>query len=223
MKLNIIILSGLLCAAACKSTPAPPATDFRLTDIRIGAQRNAESYAGVSPKDTVELTFSAMVSTGSIAKNIILRQADAVILITINHDDNPVLRIPLAGLQAYTHYELTINSGLKSDAGAAIFTGKVFSITTGIDLSDKFERIPDEALLDLVQRQTFRYFWDFGHPASGMTRDRTTASNTVTTSGTGFGVMAILVAAERRFISRADALTRIQKIVTFLDQKCSKY
>jgi len=30
--------------------------------------------------------------------------------------------------------------------------------------------LSDEALLDLVQRQTLRYLWDFGHPVSGMAR-----------------------------------------------------
>ena len=36
----------------------------------------------------------------------------------------------------------------------------------------KPERIPDDALLELAQRQSFGYFWDFGHPKSGMARDR---------------------------------------------------
>ncbi|MDR3350438.1 MAG: Ig-like domain-containing protein [Prevotellaceae bacterium] len=218
-----LLLIGLLLATSCKSAPAPPPADFRLTGIRIGAQGEAKNYADVSPQDTIELTFSEKVATGSIAENIVLKQEDATIPITVNHDHNPTLRIPLAGLQMYTRYELTVNTGLKSETGAAIFTGKVFTITTGMDLSDKFERISDEALLDLVQRQTFRYFWDFGHPVSGMARERTTSGNTVTSGGTGFGIMAMLAAAERGFVSRADALSRIQKIVTFLDEKCTKY
>ena len=32
--------------------------------------------------------------------------------------------------------------------------------------------LSDVALLDLVQRQTFRYFWDGAHPACGLARDR---------------------------------------------------
>lgn len=220
---SLFIVHCLLLLAGCKSAPPPPPADFKLTGIAIGNQANAGNYAGVALNDTVVLTFSETVAVGSIAENIVLKQADAVIPITVNHDDNPVLRIPLAGLQSYTRYELTVDAGLKSEAGAAIFTGKVFAITTGIDLSDKFERIDDDALLDLVQRQTFRYFWDFGHPVSGMARERTTTSNTVTTGGTGFGVMAMLAAAERNFVARADALNRIQKIVTFLDVKCDKY
>ena len=59
-----------------------------------------------------------------------------------------------------------------------------------------------------MQRQTFRFFWDGAHQASGCARDRqkTTgdpANDLVAVGGTGFGVMAIIVAVERGWISRA--------------------
>ncbi|RZM29705.1 MAG: beta-glucosidase [Pedobacter sp.] len=81
--------------------------------------------------------------------------------------------------------------------------------------------LTDEQLLDLVQKQTFRYFWDFGHPISGMARERSNeayeyGNEVVTTGGTGFGVMAIIVAAERKFITREQAAIRTKKIVDFL-------
>src|SRR5580765_3504342 len=34
------------------------------------------------------------------------------------------------------------------------------------------KNISDSALLDIVQRQTFRYFWHFAHPVSGLARER---------------------------------------------------
>ena len=37
---------------------------------------------------------------------------------------------------------------------------------------ERVRNIDDDALLDLVQRQTFRYFWDFAHPVSGLARER---------------------------------------------------
>lgn len=81
--------------------------------------------------------------------------------------------------------------------------------------------LTDDQLLDLVQKQTFRYFWDFGHPVSGMARERSNesfnyGSEVVTTGGTGFGVMSIIVAAERKFITREQAAARTKKIVDFL-------
>ena len=79
----------------------------------------------------------------------------------------------------------------------------------------------DDALLDLVQRQTFRYFWDFAHPVSGLARERSNVRpdyglETVTTGGSGFGVMAIIVAVERGWIARDDALDRLLRMVRFL-------
>ena len=73
----------------------------------------------------------------------------------------------------------------------------------------------DEELLDMVQEYTLRYFYDFGHPVSGLARERNTTA-TVTSGGSGFGVMALIVGAERGFITREEALERTTKIVTFL-------
>ena len=83
------------------------------------------------------------------------------------------------------------------------------------------KNLSDEQLLDEVQRQTFKYFWDFGHPVSGMARERSNVSfdygnEVVTTGGTGFGIMAIIVAAERKWITREQAAERVGKIVNFL-------
>ncbi|MDF1585385.1 glucoamylase family protein [Marinimicrococcus flavescens] len=79
----------------------------------------------------------------------------------------------------------------------------------------------DEALLETVQRQTFRYFWEFGHPVSGLARDRhdphdARGDDVCTIGGTGFAVMAIIVAAERGWITRAEALARLRTIAGFL-------
>ena len=73
----------------------------------------------------------------------------------------------------------------------------------------------DSALLDMVQAYTFRYFYDFGHPVSGLARERNTTA-TVTSGGSGFGLMALIVGAERGFITRRQALERTNKIVDFL-------
>ena len=81
--------------------------------------------------------------------------------------------------------------------------------------------VSDEALLDLVQKQTFRYFWDFAHPVSGLSRERSNSNfgygnETVTTGGTGFGIMSVIVATERKWITRDTAATFLLKMVNFL-------
>jgi hypothetical protein len=83
------------------------------------------------------------------------------------------------------------------------------------------KNLSDSELLDLVQKQTLTYFWDFASPVSGMTRERSneafdTGDEVVTTGGTGFGVMAIVVGVSRHWIPRDSAVQRLLKMVRFL-------
>src|SRR5678810_184134 len=75
---------------------------------------------------------------------------------------------------------------------------------------EREKNLSDTALLELTQKQTFKYFWDFAHPVSGMARERSNVefgygNEVVTTGGTGFGVMAVIVGAERGWITRDTA------------------
>jgi len=93
--------------------------------------------------------------------------------------------------------------------------------TPAFNALERPKDLSDSALLDLVQKQTFRYFWDFAHPVSGMARERSNISfgyghETVTTGGTGFGIMSIIVAAERKWITRDTAARFMLKMVKFL-------
>lgn len=74
----------------------------------------------------------------------------------------------------------------------------------------------DEGFLDMVQSSTLRYFYEYGHPTSGMARERLGSDDVVTTGGTGFGIMALVTGVHRGFISREDAVDRLLKIVSFL-------
>lgn len=89
------------------------------------------------------------------------------------------------------------------------------------DTATTFE-MTDEELLTMVQEYTFRYFWDFANPISGLARERNT-TNIVTTGGSGFGIMAILVGIERGFITRAQGLQRLIKIADFLENKADRF
>lgn len=109
------------------------------------------------------------------------------------------------GVSVARHYRVKAvkNNGLTSDfSEAAQAQTRVFT---------------DEELLEMVQQYTFRYFWDYGHPVSGLARERSNGDgNIVTTGGSGFGIMAIIAGAERGWITRAQALDRMIKIVSFL-------
>lgn len=132
------------------------------------------------------------------------------------------------------HYDLlksvygnTANSGLDwtGDEGASVARHyRVKAVKNNGLTSDFSEAVQaqtrvftDEELLEMVQQYTFRYFWDYGHPVSGLARERSNGDgNIVTTGGSGFGIMAIIAGAERGWITRAQALDRMIKIVSFL-------
>lgn len=84
--------------------------------------------------------------------------------------------------------------------------------------------ISEEALLDTVQKQTLKYFWDYAEPNSGMARERyhpdgkypKNDAHVVTTGGSGFGLMGIVAGIDRGFIPRDSAVARLEKIADFL-------
>ncbi len=81
----------------------------------------------------------------------------------------------------------------------------------------------DEQLLTSIQKATFRYFWDYAHPVSGLARERMGSGNVCTTGGTGFGLMTIMVGASRGFVPRDSAAARTLKILRFLQEKATRY
>ncbi|MDO9374292.1 MAG: beta-glucosidase, partial [Ferruginibacter sp.] len=97
---------------------------------------------------------------------------------------------------------------------------KAKQVSKVFNAADRPKKLSDSALLDLVQKQTFRYFWDFAHPVSGMSRERSNVTSyggeTVTTGGTGFGIMSVIVAVERGWITRDTAARFMRKMVNYL-------
>jgi len=84
--------------------------------------------------------------------------------------------------------------------------------------------LKDRLLLDKLQYDAFRYIWEHTFEESGFAYEdsRNRESGQATIGGTGFGVAAIVVAAERGWISRDEALNRILKIATFLRDKTDR-
>ena len=91
--------------------------------------------------------------------------------------------------------------------------------------AQKNTTLPDTVIFRLVQQQTFQYFWDGAEPVSGLGRERFHADNNypyndknvVTSGGSGFGVMAILVGIDRGFVTREEGRKQLEKIVRFLE------
>jgi hypothetical protein len=66
----------------------------------------------------------------------------------------------------------------------------------------------DEAFLDYVQSQTFRFFWEEANPTNGLIRDRSATHSPCSIAAVGFGLSAINVGVERGWITRDEGRAR---------------
>lgn len=225
----VYILLALVAFSRCgKDTEsAPPAPQrFSYIGLVINGQSGATEVKGVPVEPTLEFTFSAPIKLESVNSAIALKEGtSANVPFTASHGaNNRIIRVqPVDPLKPFTRYTVGISTALTSESDATLNTAVNASFITTLDSTDKFERISDDELLTLVQRQTFRYFWDFAHPVSGLIRERNTSGDLVTMGGSGFGIMSIVTGISRDFITRAQGLERIQKIVDFLQTNGERF
>ncbi|WP_243745653.1 glucoamylase family protein [Segetibacter sp. 3557_3] len=202
--------------------PADAVLSFTVNNVYNGTL----IYNALNVNPAVKFNFTEPVDRGSAQKALRLTDAtgQAVNVGTrFENADKTVVVTPQNNLAAFSRYTLAIDNTLQSASGGRLVNPVSITLNTGIDSTDKFPRISDSALLDLVQQQTLKYFWDFGHPVSGLARERNTSGNVVTAGGSGFGIMAMIAGINRNFISRADGLARLQKIVGFLKNNAQTF
>jgi len=76
----------------------------------------------------------------------------------------------------------------------------------------------DDELLTMVQEACFRYYWEGAEPNSGLSRENIAGrQNMIATGASGFGIMALIVGTERKFITREQSIERFVKIINFLE------
>jgi hypothetical protein len=229
MKRGLIYSLVLFAAFACtdgNNNGDNDNTFFSFSSSRVNNVYSGLDYHGVNSEPEIKLFFNDAVDRKSVESSVSLTDDNSNIKalnISYQNSDSTLILQPVTELSYITKYSLSASTGLKSSGGKSLHSSVSLSITTAIDSTDKFDTITDDSLLTLVQKRTFAYFWDFGHPVSGMARERNTSGDIVTTGGTGFGIMAIPVAVERGFISRSDGLARVTEIVGFLMNTAKKF
>ena len=77
----------------------------------------------------------------------------------------------------------------------------------------------DEELLTMVQEASFRYYWDGAHAESGLALENVPGDpNLIAVGASGFGIMALVAAMERDFITRDEGRQRFERILSFLER-----
>ena len=73
----------------------------------------------------------------------------------------------------------------------------------------------DEAFLDSLQRDTFRFFWETTNPENGLVPDRAPRPSFASIAAVGFGLTSYLVGVERGYITRQQAAERTLNTLRF--------
>ena len=223
----VIFLIGTSFYSCKKSaTPIPAATAFHVTAVSVNNETSVNNtFSNVSLNPVVKIVLSAPLDPATANNNISLQANGSPVPVSITYanDDSTVLVQPSSSLTGLTKYSIILSASLASKQKINLSPAFSSSFITQIDSTDKFPQISDSALLTLVEQQTFNYFWNFGHPVSGLARERTSSGDIVTTGGSGFGIMSMIVGVQRNFISHVEGLSRIDTIVNFLSNKATRY
>ena len=76
----------------------------------------------------------------------------------------------------------------------------------------------DDELLTMLQEACFHYYWEGADPNSGMARENIPGDDRIVATGaSGMGIAALIVGVDRGFITRAQGIGRLTKIVSFLE------
>ena len=80
-------------------------------------------------------------------------------------------------------------------------------------------QMTDDELLTMVEEASFRYYWEGAELTSGLAKENIPGRQNMIASGaSGFGIMALIVGTERRFITREESVNRFVKILNFLER-----
>jgi hypothetical protein len=225
---SYILLCCIICGSCKKkdppSAPAPPA-QLTATTVQLNGVPMADNAFNIIRQPLIRVQFSEAVNRSTVSSSVKFSAGAGNAALNVSYESNDAVLLiqPTAPLNALTKYNFSIDNTLKSAKGGLFISTVNYNFTTQIDSSRKFPAITDDALLTLVQQQTFKYFWDFAHPVSGLARERNTSGETVTSGGSGFGIMSIITGVNRNFITRSQGLARMQTIVGFLKNNAQKF
>lgn len=232
----MLVLLGFI--VQCKkpsNTPQPPppplpSSGFDVVTRSINAIsfNSTQTLYGINNRPSIQVSFSDKIDRNTVTSAVAFQNktqnaASVPFMVSYLNNDSTLVITPSNNLSYFNEHIFSTSTLLKSVAGKTL-SGRVdLNFFTEYDPSDKFTQISDSALVQLVQQQTFKYFWDFAHPVSGLARERNTSGDLVTSGGSGFGIMAMITGIHRGFITRAQGLQRMQTIVSFLKNTAQKF
>ena len=121
------------------------------------------------------------------------------------------------GLERYTDFLGNSNRAASYKVAADSWDGTLSPMSAPASAATR--QLSDDELLTMLQEECFHYYWDSSGPHSGMARENIPGNDRIVATGaSGFGIMALIVGMDRGFITRAQGIERLAKIVGFLEK-----
>jgi hypothetical protein len=208
------------------AAPPPPPSNLRLVSSSVNGIAGTE-FSNVNFTPAIRFRFNNKVDKATVSPAITFSDLFGTVVsfaLSYEHNDSGILIIPGSGqIKGLSKYSVSLANTLKSAAGGIFTDATTVNFQTQIDSTPKFPAIAFDSLLTLIQKQTFKYFWDFGHPTSGLARERNSSGDLVTSGGSGFGIMSMIVGVHRGFVSRSQSVQRMLTITEFLRTKAQRF
>lgn len=189
--------------------------EVEMDDIRIEDDPPAHEATPPTPQDVhatgyerhIDISWSP-VSDPELAQYVIYRKEGSGTFHAIG--------VQRPGVNRFCDY--TGNSHMTATYRVTARTSTLMESAPSAPATASTHPMTDDELLTMVQRAAFRYYWEQDEPNSGMTREDEPGNDRIVAMGaSGFGVMAIIVGADRGFITHQQAIERLLKITSFLE------
>ena len=155
----------------------------------------------------VEVSWNA-ISDPALARYVIYRSMDG--------KDFEQIGIQVPGNNRYTDF--LGKSGVTATYKVAASDKQYRQSELSNPVSASTRDFSNDELLTMLQEACFHYYWDGADPASGMTRENIPGDDRIIATGaSGMGIAALVVGVDRGFVTRAQGIERVTKIVNFLE------
>jgi exo beta-1,2-glucooligosaccharide sophorohydrolase (non-reducing end) len=157
----------------------------------------------------VDITWNPVGSRRDFQNYVIYRSFDGLQYQPIGIQERDLAR--------YTDFLGSANQTANYEVAVSSWDGRLSSPSAPVRASTR--PLSDDELLTMLEEECFRYYWESAGPHSGLARENIPGNDSLIAIGaSGFGIMALVVAIDRGFITRQQGIERLTKIVSFLEK-----
>jgi exo beta-1,2-glucooligosaccharide sophorohydrolase (non-reducing end) len=186
-----------------------------IDEVRVGDDSPASDGAPPAPENVRAIGYDRHIEVrwDSVGTSLFGRY---VIYRSIDGKDFEPVGIQLPGTNRYSDFLGKSGVTAQYKVAAADWEYRMSPLSKAATASTR--QFSDDELLTMLQEACFHYYWEGGDPHSGMTRENIPGDDRIVATGaSGMGVATLMVGVDRGFITRAQGVERLTRIVDFLE------